>query len=105
MAGSRFLEAGTDLQEAAGIGGDNERGSGLQYVFDFALSQALGHGRFRQIVTAGASTTDVGFGQFDKLGSGDSADQGPRFLGDALRMGEVAGIVIRDSIPVRPCDG
>ena len=64
-----FLKAGAKLQDAAGIGGDNDLRAGFQDVFDLSLLQPPGHFRLGQIVTARAAAADIRLGQFDKIRS------------------------------------
>ena len=39
-----FFEAGLDLEEAAGVGGDHDLGAGGEDVFDLSLLEARGYG-------------------------------------------------------------
>jgi len=62
-----FFEAGTDLQDAAGIGCDDDLSPAFEDVLDFSALQPFGHGWLGQIITAGAATADISFGQLDEM--------------------------------------
>ena len=93
-ARASMLKTGAKLQDAAGIGGDDDLRAGFQDVFDLAPLQPPGHLRFGQIVTARAAATDIRLGHFDKICSRDGFDQEAWLLGDPLRMRQVTGIMI-----------
>ena len=53
------------------------------------------HLRLGQVVAAGAAAADVGLAQLDQLEARDAGQQPPRRRAHALRMREVAGVVVR----------
>jgi len=97
----RFVQTRADLEEATGVGGDDDFCPGFQNVLNLALLQTRGHFRFGQIVTAGAAATDVGFGQLDIIRARDRLDEVSGRLGNVLWMGEMTGVMIGDEPLVR----
>ena len=93
-----FFNTCTDLQYATGIRRDDGVSVCAGDVPDFTLLKAFGHFRFGKVVAAGAAAADVRFGEFDVIRSRHGFDQVAWLFGDALRMREMTGIVIGDSI-------
>src|SRR5262245_5267174 len=67
-----------DLDDAAGVGGDDRVGPGGAHVGDLSLLQARGHVRLGEVVGAGGATAPVRFLQLDDPQSGDLGEQRPR---------------------------
>src|SRR5271156_6149539 len=86
-------QARANLQGAAGVAGNDARGAAGDDVIDLALAQAARHGRLGEVVAPRAATADVGLAQLDELQSRNACQQLPRRRADALRVGEVAGVV------------
>src|ERR1019366_7321108 len=62
VAGAGDFQAGAKLQDAAGVGGDDDLGARLEDVRGLALLEARGQRRFGQVVTARAAAADVALG-------------------------------------------
>ena len=64
---------------------------------DLAIAELLGGRRFHQVVDAGAAAADLGLAHRQQLEAGNRAEQIARRLADALRVREMAGIVVGDA--------
>ena len=95
LAGS--AETAAELHEAAGVGGDDGVGVGGEEMGDFAIAELLGGFGLEEIVDAGGAAAEGGFGDFGDLEAGDSGEQLARLLIDALRVAEMAGVVVGDA--------
>lgn len=95
-----FFQAGANLQEATWVRRHNDLGTGFDDILDFTILQAFGHFRLGQIVSSSAAATNVGFGEFDEIFSGDGFDEVARLFGDVLRMREVTSVVVSDPLTV-----
>ena len=98
---TRHFQAGADLQDATGVGRHHRLRAGLQNVFNLSALQPSGHFRFGQIVAARAAAADIRFGQFDKILSANQLYQVAWLFGDLLRMGQVTGVVIGNTVSLR----
>lgn len=98
--GAGFVEAGLNLEDAAGVAGDDDRGAGLDDVMDLAALEAFGHFRFGEIVTARAAAADFGFREFDVVGAGDGFDEITGLACDSLRMSKMTGVVVGNQFAV-----
>jgi len=90
-------QAAHELQETAGVGGDDGVGVSGEQVLDFPVAELLGGFRLEQVVDAGGAAAEGGFGNFGDLEAGDSGEQLARLLKDALRVAQVAGVVVGDA--------
>ena len=96
MAGFVELGAGAELQDAAGIGGDDDRSGGGFGVLHFFGEKLHGGVRFGDVVNSGGAAAVIGEGHFDEFDAGNGADELARGFADFLAMGQMAGILIGD---------
>ena len=63
------LDAGLagDLEEAAGVGSDDDARACALNVFEFAATEAFSHFGFGQVVRPGSAATKFGFRQVDQF--------------------------------------
>ena len=88
-----------DLHEAARIaGGDELRGGGGD-VLQLALEHDVGHVRLHEVVDAGASAADIALVERHQLELGNCPQHVERRSGDALRVQQMTGRVVRDPAP------
>ena len=100
-AGERF---GFDLHGAADVAGDADVFAGRRDVTELSLCELRGHVGMLEVVRAGGAATDFAFGQWDDFQAGDLCQQFSRLGGDALCVGEVAGVVVGDGFVDRLLD-
>src|SRR5262245_57848387 len=84
-----------DLDDAAGIGGDDGLGAGLPNMRDLPPLQPLRHLRLHEVVRPGGSAAPIGLRQLDELKSRHLGKQGAWFLPNLLAMRDVTRIVVR----------
>jgi hypothetical protein len=87
----------TQLQEAAGIGGCDDRGAGGLRLYHFFRQQFKRRFCLRDVVDSGGATAVLRARQFHKFESGDRAQQRARGFADSLTVEKVAGILIGDT--------
>ena len=63
----------------------------------FATAQFGGHLRLHEVEDAGAAAADVAVGNRHERDAGNRREQVARLLPDALRVGEVAGVMVGDA--------
>jgi hypothetical protein len=85
---------GGDLEDAAGVGGDDGAGAGREQALGLAAAELGGRLGLEQVVDAGRAAADLPALGLAELEAGDLAEQVPRLLADRLRVGEVAGVVV-----------
>ena len=79
VVGTHLLQTSADLQEATGIGSDNDVRAGLEDVLGFPALQSLGHLRFGQVVAARATAAHVAEPNEDRCaGDGDTPSRSIR---------------------------
>lgn len=88
-----FGEGGLELEETAGIAGDDDVGLEVGDEAGFAFAELGGGFRLNEIVDARGTTADGGFGNFQKLNAGDLGKELARLHVNTLRVLQVAGIV------------
>jgi hypothetical protein len=86
-----------ELEDAAGIAGDDDVGAEIGDELGFAFAELGGSFRLNEIIDARGTTTDGSFGNFQKLDAGDLGQELARLRADTLRMLQVAGIVKGDA--------
>ncbi len=89
--------SGTQLQEASGIGGGDDRGTRGLGVLHFFRQQFERRFRLRDVVDSGGAAADFRAGQFHKFESGDGAQKRARGFTDSLTVEKMAGILIGDT--------
>ena len=87
-------QAVADLEDAAGVGGDDDARARLEDVFDFSTLQSRGHFRFSQIIAARTAATDIGLWHFNEAAARDGTNEFARWPGDVLRVSEMAGVMV-----------
>jgi hypothetical protein len=87
--------AALDLKHASGVRADDDARSGPFDRIELAREQRVGHRRLLQVVGTGAPAAHVRLRHLDELESGHAAQQRARCGGDALRVGKVAGFLVR----------
>ncbi len=85
------------LQQAAGIGGDDGSGLGREQVFYLAVAQLVGRLRMEQVVDAGGAAAERGLFDLRDFESGNRSQQPPRLSVDGLRVAQVASVVVGHS--------
>ena len=80
------MHPGLDVTTRSGVAADRLR--------RLAAPELCGHGRLRQVEDARAAAADIAFGNGGQRQSRNVTQQRARLRPHALRMGEVAGIVI-----------
>ena len=89
--------SGSQLQEAAGIGGGDNRGARGLGVLHFFRQQFERRFGLSDVVDSGGAAADFRAGQFHKLESGDGVQKRARGFADLLTVEKVAGILIGDA--------
>ncbi len=97
LAGFMDFGAGAQLQETAGIGGDDGCRVRGFCVFHFSLQQIERGFRLRHVVDARGTAADIRVGQFHKFDAGDGAEQLARGFANFLAVEQVAGVLIGDA--------
>lgn len=102
MECGEFLLAGAaqaahELEQAAGICGDDGGGVGGEEMRDFSVAELLRGLGLEQVVDARGAAAERGFGDLGDFKAGDLREQLARLLMDALRVAEVAGVVVGDA--------
>lgn len=93
LAGERRLE----LEQAAGIAGDDDIGIERSDERGFAIAEGVCGGGLDEIVNSRGAATDGGLRNFEKLEAGDSGEKLARLRADTLSVLQMAGIVERDA--------
>ena len=91
------LDAGAELQEAAGVGGDDDFGFDRGDVFHFVVEQFERGFGLRDVINAGRATADVGVWQLDEFEAGNLFQEIARRVADFLPMEKVARILVGDA--------
>lgn len=102
MEGGQFgvalaAEAGHKLEEAAGVGGDDGRGVGVEEVGGLAIAEFVGRFGMEEVVDAGGTAAHGRLGDLGDLEARDRGEEGAGFEEDALGVPEVAGVVVGDA--------
>ena len=95
---SMFLEVGLDLGETADIASGDEVGVGGEDVLGFLFAEGVGDFGLVDVVGAGGAAAEVGVGYLGEGGARDHFEQIAGLGGDALGVGEVAGVVVGDGL-------
>src|SRR2546428_4660070 len=95
----RARDARAQLQQAPGVGGQDQVRLRLVDAPHLAFEQSLRHLVLRHVVDSGAAAAHVRFLELDQLEPRHGSQQGSRRLADALRVPEVAGVLIRGPRP------
>ena len=90
-------EAAHDLEQAAGVGGDDGLGVGREQVADLAVGELIGGFGVEQVVDAGGAAAEAGLFDLGDLEAGDGGKEIAGLLEDVLRVAEVAGVVVCDA--------
>lgn len=93
---ARPLGGGGDLHQATRIGGDQQPRAGVEHVRRLAVTQLVGGNRVEDVVDPGRAAAQRGAGDLPDRHAGDRAQQLSGLVSDALRVAEVAGIVVGD---------
>src|SRR5262249_39672241 len=85
-----------DLQRAPGVGGDEELGGRGEHVVHLALAHLPRALRLDQVVDAGAAAALIALGDLAQLEPGDRGEERARLGAHALRVRQVACVVVGD---------
>ncbi len=91
------LDSGAELEQAAGVGGDDDFGFYAGDVFHFVVEQLERCFGFCDVVNAGGAATDVGVREFDEFEAGYLFQKIARGVADLLSVKQMAGILISDA--------
>ena len=97
LAGFVEFGAGAELQDAAGIGGDDDRSGGGFGVLHLFGEELHGGGRFGDVVNSRGAAAVIGEGHFHEFDAGNGANEFARRFADFLAMRKMTGILIRDA--------
>ena len=86
VAGSGFVQTRAHLEQAAGVGGDDAGGTGLEDVLDLAALEAFGHFWLREVVAARAAAAAPGEHGADEPVLPRAQDRLPAHQPDRLRV-------------------
>ena len=89
-----FFDTVIELEQAAGIGGEENVRTGFLDAIDFLLEDVHGHVVMSDVVDTGAAAAPIRFGQTDEFDTGHTANQVEGLFAHALRVAEVAGFVV-----------
>src|SRR5205823_1759934 len=89
-------EAGHELEEAAGIRGNDSSGIGIEQVSGLPIAEFVGRFGVEEVVDAGGAAAHGRLGDLGDFEAGDGGEEGPGFSEDALGVPKVAGVVIGD---------
>ena len=91
-----FCEMGFDLGHAADVSGGDEVGTCGDDVLGLLLTKGGGDGGLIDVVGSGRAAAEMGIGDFCDGDAGDHSQEFTWLGGDALGVGEMAGIVVGD---------
>jgi hypothetical protein len=91
-----LLADGRDLDRAAGVSGGDGVRARREQVLDLPPAELSGRLGIQQVVDTCGTTADFPLGGLDQLERGDLAEERARLRPDALRVGQVAGVVVGD---------
>ena len=91
---TRAWEGRLELQQAAGVAGHNHVRVQRGDVARFPVAELRRGFRLHQVVDSRGAAADRGFGDFQQLELRDAFQQGARLRANALRVLQVAGIVV-----------
>ena len=89
--------AGAELQDAAGIRGDDRLRVGLLHALHFPREQFERRFGFRHVVNARRAAALIGQRHFHQFHAGNRANQLARSFADFLPVRQMAGILISDA--------
>src|SRR6202158_4716702 len=92
---SARAKTGLDLQQAARVRADDRVRARREDRVDLAGQQPIGVLGLREVVRARAPAADVGVGHLEQLQAVHTCQQVARLLANALRVRQVAGILVR----------
>src|SRR3989442_4990140 len=87
-------EPGLDLEDAAGVGGDDRVGAGREDVTHLPLQEARRHLGLREVVDARRPAAPVGLGELDDPEPGDLRQEPTRLPPELLAVHDVTRVVI-----------
>src|ERR671916_3518328 len=93
---AHLLEGGLDLEDATGVGGDEHPGAGGEDVLRLALAELGGGLGLDHVVDAGGAAADLRLLYLLYLDARYAFQDRARLPADALRVTEVAGVVVGD---------
>ncbi len=91
------LDAGAELEHAAGVGGNDDFGFDRRDVFHFVVEQFERGFGLRDVVDAGGAAANVGVRQFDEFEAGNLFQEIARGVANLLSVEQVARILICDA--------
>jgi len=86
-----------ELEQAAGVGRDDGGGTGCEEMRDLSVAELLRGFGLEQVVDARGAAAEGGFGDLRDFQARDVREQLAGLLMDALRVAEVAGVVVGDA--------
>ena len=90
-------EGRLELQQAAGVSGHNHVRVQRRDMARFPVAELRGGFRLHQVVDSRGTATDRGFGNFQQFELRDASQQRARLRADALRVLQVASVMIGDA--------
>src|SRR2546426_1078574 len=87
-------EPGLDLEDAAGVGGDDRVGAGREDVTHLPLQEARRHLGLREVVDARRPAAPIGLGELDDPEPGDLRQEPTRLPPELLAVHDVTWVVI-----------
>ena len=84
------------LQRAARISGNQQVSTGRLDSTGFAAAELGGSRWLDEVVDPGRAAASAGVGDIGEDEAGNAAQQGPGLGGDALRVGQMTGVVVGD---------
>ena len=94
---SDLRERGLELEEAAGIAGDDDVRMEIDDEAGFAFAELSGGFRLNEIVNSSGAAADGAFGNFEEFDAGNGGEQLAGLGANALSVLQMAGIVEGDA--------
>jgi hypothetical protein len=96
------VEVALQLQETAWVRSRDDVDTSSGHCGRLSLAELGGGAWLDEVVDTGRTAAHAGLGELDQLEAGDRREDPPRLVPHALRVGEVAGVVVGDAEGDRP---